>query len=175
MLVLFSRAAMDSEAFWRGLAAWKLRPVVPMVICLVPKAELSRDPPSDARTELWTWLGHNVAVELTAETDRYVVLLGALDSPDPKQWWWQGGDAPTSRRPARITTGRGRPERVSAAGPQRLARTTCASNGNSMGCPTVTPFRAAAISDYSEPVMDARPPVREICITDRREPPPAST
>jgi TIR domain len=93
LLVLLSRAAIASEAFWRGLAAWKLRPVVPMVVCLMPKAELYRDPPSDTRKELWAWLGDNVAVELTAETDRYVVLLRALDSPDPKQWWWHEGDA----------------------------------------------------------------------------------
>ena len=120
LLVLLSRAAVDSEPFWRGLAAWKLRPVVPMVVCLMPKAALYGDPPSGVPTELWAWLGHNVAVELTAETDRYVVLLRALDSPDPKQWWWHEGDAielglavdvlgtgiprpPTRRRPAAPT------------------------------------------------------------------------
>jgi hypothetical protein len=93
LLVLLSRAAMTSPAFWLRLADWQPRPVIPMVICLMPKAELYRDAPAGAPSELWAWLGDNVAIELGGGNDRYVVLLRALDSPDPKQWWWQGGDA----------------------------------------------------------------------------------
>ena len=93
LLVLFSRAAIRSDAFWSSLAAWKLRPVIPMVMCLMPKAELYREPPFDTWKELWTWLGDSVAVELSTDTDRYVMLLRALDSPAPKQWWWNRDDA----------------------------------------------------------------------------------
>lgn len=93
LLVLLSRAAMTSPAFWLRLADWQPRPVIPMVVCLMPKAELYRDAPAGAPSELWAWLGDNVAIELGGGNDRYVVLLRALDSPDPKQWWWQYGDA----------------------------------------------------------------------------------
>ncbi|HYK02225.1 MAG TPA: toll/interleukin-1 receptor domain-containing protein [Thermoanaerobaculia bacterium] len=93
LLVLFSREAMDSELFWRSLADWKEHQVIPMVVCLMPKAELYRAPPDDWRKEVWAWLAASVAVELSSEIDRYVPLLRALDSPDPKQWWWNPGDA----------------------------------------------------------------------------------
>jgi len=93
LLVLLSRDAIRSDAFWRGLAAWKSRPVIPMVLCLIPKVELYREPPFDTWRELWMWLGDNVAVELSSKTDRYVMLLRSLDSPDPKQWWWNRDDA----------------------------------------------------------------------------------
>ena len=93
LLVLLSREAIGSDAFWRGLAAWKLRPVVPMVVCLMPKAELYREPPSGVAKELWSWLGENVATELGSQNDRYMMLLRALDSPDPMQWWWNYGNA----------------------------------------------------------------------------------
>ena len=93
LLVLLSPHAMKSELFWRSVADWKERHVVPMVVCLMPKAELYRDPPADWRQETWVWLKANVAVELSAETDRYVTLLRALDPQDPKQWWWNKGDA----------------------------------------------------------------------------------
>lgn len=93
LLVLLSRQAIGSDAFWRGLEGWKSRPVIPMVVCLMAKAELYREPPFERWKELWSWLGHNVAVELGSETDRYVVLLRAIDSPDPKRWWWNRGDA----------------------------------------------------------------------------------
>ena len=93
LLVLLSRSAMDSELFWRSLADWKERQVVPMVVCLTPKAELYRDPPPDSRSALWAWLTANLVVELSREPDRYVTLLRALDSADPKQWWWNKEDA----------------------------------------------------------------------------------
>jgi hypothetical protein len=64
-----------------------------MVVCLTPKAELYRDPPPDSRSELWAWLTANLVVELSREPDRYVTLLRALDSADPKQWWWNKEDA----------------------------------------------------------------------------------
>jgi hypothetical protein len=83
---------MTSPAFWLRLAGWQSRPVIPMVICFMPKAELYGDPPPGAPGELWAWLGDNVAIELGGGNDRYIVLLRALDSPDPKQWWWQGDD-----------------------------------------------------------------------------------
>lgn len=93
LLVLFSRHALESELFWRSLADWKERQVVPMVVCLMPKAELYREPPADERREVWTWLKANVAVELRTGNERYLHLLRALDSSDPKQWWWNAGDA----------------------------------------------------------------------------------
>jgi len=93
LLVLLSRQAMGAELFWRGLADWKERQVRPMVVCLMPKAELYHDAPADWRREVWMWLSDNVAVELNTETNRYVMLLRALDSIDPKQWWWNKADA----------------------------------------------------------------------------------
>lgn len=93
LLVLLSREAIAAPAFWQRVAAWKPRPVIPMVVCLMPKSELYRDAPAGVPGELWDWLGDNVAVELGTGNDRYVVLLRALDAPDPRQWWWQGGDA----------------------------------------------------------------------------------
>ena len=93
LLVLLSRAAITSPAFWLCLADWQPRPVIPMVVCLMPKAELYRDAPEGVPSELWDWLGDNVAIDLGGGNDRYVMLLRALDSPDPKQWWWQYGDA----------------------------------------------------------------------------------
>jgi hypothetical protein len=54
--------------------------------------ELYQEPPFDIWKELWAWLGHSVAVQLTSENDRYVMLLRALDAPDPKQWWWRYDD-----------------------------------------------------------------------------------
>jgi hypothetical protein len=93
LLVLLSPAAMTSPEFWLRLAGWQSRPVIPMVVCLMAKAGLYGDPPLGAPGELWAWLGDNVAIELGGGNDRYVVLLRALDSPDPKQWWWQGDDA----------------------------------------------------------------------------------
>ncbi|MEA2235659.1 MAG: hypothetical protein QOC81_383 [Thermoanaerobaculia bacterium] len=93
LLVLLSPHAIASELFWRNLAHWKERDVVPMVVCLMPKAQLYREPPTDWRQETWLWLKDNVAVELKAETDRYVTLLRALDPQDPKLWWWNKGDA----------------------------------------------------------------------------------
>ena len=93
LLVLLSHHAIESELFWRGLADWKERQVVPMVVCLMPKAELYREPPADWRSEVWTWLKANVAVELGSEVDRYVTILRALDSDDPNQWWWNKADA----------------------------------------------------------------------------------
>jgi TIR domain len=92
LLVLLSKQAMASEVFWRSLADWKERQVNPMVVCLMPKAELYREPPTDWRSEIWKWLAANVAVELTSEKDRYLTLLRALDVTDPKQWWWGYGD-----------------------------------------------------------------------------------
>jgi hypothetical protein len=93
LLVLLSQHAMGSELFWRGLVDWRERQVVPMVVCLMPKAELYREAPSDWRREIWTWLAANVAVELSSKNDRYLMLLQALDSPDPKQWWWGYADS----------------------------------------------------------------------------------
>jgi TIR domain len=93
LLVLLSPAAMTSQAFWLRLADWQSRPVIPMVVCLMARAELYGDTPLGAPSELWAWLGDNVAIELGGGNDRYVMLLRALDSPDPKQWWWQGDDA----------------------------------------------------------------------------------
>ncbi len=93
LLVLLSRSAMKSGLFWRGLADWKQRQAVPMVICLIPKAELYREPPSDPHREVWEWLAANIAVELGSENNRYIAILRALDSPDPKQWWWNYGDS----------------------------------------------------------------------------------
>ena len=90
--MLLSKQAMDSEVFWRSLADWKERQVSPMVVCLMPKAELYWEPPTDWRSEVWRWLAANVAVELTSENDRYLTLLRALDVTDPKQWWWGYGD-----------------------------------------------------------------------------------
>ena len=93
LLVLLSLGAFASAAFWQQVAAWKAQPVRPMVVCLMPKAALYRDAPAGVPDDLWAWLGDNVAVDIGAGNDRYVVLLRALDSPDPRQWWWQGGDA----------------------------------------------------------------------------------
>jgi len=93
LLVLLSREGLASPAFWQRVEAWKARPVIPMVVCTMPKAELYRGALAGVPTEPWEWLGDNVAVELGSETDRYIVLLRALDSPDPRQWWWQHGDA----------------------------------------------------------------------------------
>jgi hypothetical protein len=93
LLVLLSRDAMDSELFWSRLADWKERPVVPMVVCLMPKADLYRELPAGASQEVRAWLTANLVLELSTETDRYVMLLKALDSSDPKQWWWNKGDA----------------------------------------------------------------------------------
>jgi hypothetical protein len=93
LLVLLSRDAIDSELFWRRLADWKERQVVPMVVCLMPKAELYRELPAGASQEVWEWLTANLVLELSSETNRYVMLLKALDSSDPKQWWWNEGDA----------------------------------------------------------------------------------
>ena len=92
LLVLLTQEAIGSELFWRRLADWKERKVLPMVVCFTPKAEFYREPPADWRREIWTWLAANVAVELTSEVDRYLVLLRALDSPDAKQWWWAYAD-----------------------------------------------------------------------------------
>jgi hypothetical protein len=91
LLVLLSRDAMGSELFWRGLADWKERGVLPMVVCLVPKADLYREPPADWRADIWSWLSANVAVELNSDVDRYVMLLRALDSSQP--WWWGYADS----------------------------------------------------------------------------------
>lgn len=93
LLVLLSRQAMDSDLFWRSLSDWKDRDAVPMVLCLAPRTELYRDPPTDWRKDVWAWLAANLAVELGSETDRYVKLLRALDTSDPKQWWWNKADA----------------------------------------------------------------------------------
>ena len=92
LLVLLSREAIGSASFWRGLARWKERPVIPMVLCLMPKAELYCDPSAGVPADAWAWLGDNVAVTLGSENDRYGILLRALDAPDPKQWWWNEGD-----------------------------------------------------------------------------------
>ena len=93
LLVLLSREAMNSELFWRRLADWKERGVFPMVVCLLPKAELYRELPAAASQEVWAWLTANLVLERSSETDRYLMLLRALDSADPKQWWWNQGDA----------------------------------------------------------------------------------
>jgi hypothetical protein len=93
LLVLLSHEAIQSEDFWRRLATWKARPVTPMVVCLMPRAELFREPPFDTWNELWTWLGENFAVEFSGKADPYDVLLTALDQADPKQWWWNRDDA----------------------------------------------------------------------------------
>ncbi len=93
LLVLLSRDALKSELFWRRLADWKERPVVPMVVCLMPKAELYRKLPAGASQEVWAWLTENLVLERSSETSRYVMLLKALDQADPKQWWWNAGDA----------------------------------------------------------------------------------
>lgn len=92
LLVLLSRDAIGAEAFWRRLEGWNRDLVTPMALCLMPKADLYREPPFDTWKEIWDWLGHSVAVELGARKDRYVVLLRALDSSDPKQWWWKYDD-----------------------------------------------------------------------------------
>jgi hypothetical protein len=92
LLVLLSKQAMASEVFWRSLADWKERQVSPIVVCLMPKAELYREPPTDWRGETWKWLAANVAVELTSKNDRFLTLLRALDVTDPKQWWWGYAD-----------------------------------------------------------------------------------
>jgi len=93
LVVLCSREAMASDIFWRGLGEWKARQVVPMVVCLMPKAEFYREPPADWRREIWTWLSENVAVQLGSKNDRYVMLLRALDPTDEKKWWWNEADA----------------------------------------------------------------------------------
>jgi TIR domain-containing protein len=93
LLVLLSREAIKTENFWSELAKWQKLPVVPMILCLMPKAELYREAPASAPAALWAWLNHNVAVELASNTDRYLTLLRALDSPDPRQWWWHEEDA----------------------------------------------------------------------------------
>ena len=93
LLVLLSRDALKSELFWHRLADWKERPVVPMVVCLMPKAELYRKLPAGASQEVWAWLTENLVLERSSETSRYVMLLKALDQADPKQWWWNAGDA----------------------------------------------------------------------------------
>jgi hypothetical protein len=92
LLVLLSPDAIGATGFWEELDRWRQCPVVPMVLCLMPKAELYRDPPRDVPPALWAWLGENVAVTLSPETDRYGVLLHALDTSDPRQWWWNEGD-----------------------------------------------------------------------------------
>lgn len=93
LLVLLSLEAMSSELFWRRLADWRARGVFPMVVCLMPKAELYRALPAAASREVWAWLTANLVLERSSETDRYLMLLRALDSADPKQWWWNQGDA----------------------------------------------------------------------------------
>jgi hypothetical protein len=93
LLVLLSGAAIGSAGFWQTLERWKDCPVIPMVLCLMPKAALYGAPPPQAPPALWSWLGENVAVTLGSETDRYGVLLRALDAPDPRQWWWNEGDS----------------------------------------------------------------------------------
>jgi len=93
LLVLLSRDAMNSELFWHRLADWKERQLVPMVVCLMPKAELYRELPARASQEVWAWLTANLVLERSSKTNRYVMLLKALDPSDPKQWWWNAGDA----------------------------------------------------------------------------------
>jgi hypothetical protein len=92
LLVLLSHDAIRSDAFWRDLAAWRAHPMVPMVLCLMPKAELYREHPVNTSEELWNWLGDSVAIELGSSKARYLVLLKALDPADPKQWWWKDAD-----------------------------------------------------------------------------------
>jgi hypothetical protein len=92
LLVLLSDAAIGTAGFWQALERWKDCPVIPMVLCLMPKAALYGAPPPQAPPALWSWLGENVAVTLGSETDRYGVLLRALDAPDPRQWWWRESD-----------------------------------------------------------------------------------
>jgi len=94
LLVLMSTPAMASEPFWRALAEWRQRQVVPMVLCLMPRAEFYREPESQGtEQETWAWLATSVAVERSDDTDRYIPLLRALEATDRKQWWWQKGDA----------------------------------------------------------------------------------
>jgi len=93
LVVLCSREAMASDIFWRGLGEWRARQVIPVVVCLMPKAEFYREPPADWRREIWTWLSENVAVQLGSKNDRYVMLLRALDPTDEKKWWWNEADA----------------------------------------------------------------------------------
>ncbi len=91
VLVLLSPEALTSASFWRDTQAWKARPIVPMVVCLMSKALLYDDAPLSADEEAWTWLGDSVALELGSGTDRYVTLLRALDASARRQWWWNKG------------------------------------------------------------------------------------
>jgi hypothetical protein len=94
LLVLLSRQAMGSDAFWKSMKDWQDRDVVPMVLCLMPKAELYAAPPtSSVHHAAWQWLSTSVALELTSKNERYDILLRALDSVDSQQWWWMRGDA----------------------------------------------------------------------------------
>jgi hypothetical protein len=88
LLVVASPDGIASDAFWRGLRAWRQRLVLPMVVALMPKSALYQDAPPGADEELWAWLGESVVVERGSGADRYVVLLSALDAASPRQWWW---------------------------------------------------------------------------------------
>ncbi len=92
VLVLFSEQATQTEQFWDDVASWKSVSVSPMVLCLTSRTHLYRDKPERADERLWKWLCDTAAIELERADEGYAVLLRALDSGDPRRWWWSRHD-----------------------------------------------------------------------------------